>query len=153
MRDLVEYILKHTERLPREATREGAIDLGFFKVALKGSPDAEEFRRLIAANAKGEFANVNPLDGEEHSYIELGGWIGDQGLAMQFMGLSEALGLSRTLSPRTMLGDAIGSAMEQQLLGMGMLTMVGNSPSKQQERADGKPWSDSLGDRTGRKKG
>ena len=52
---------------------------------------------------RGEFGDCDPMDGGEHNYMELGGWIGDQGIAMQYMGLGVLLGVFNLLSP-AMLG-------------------------------------------------
>jgi hypothetical protein len=72
-----------------------SVDTGFFRVALCAGPDSsqadsETFKRLIAEHS-GEFVQMNPLDGNPHNYIEIGGWIGDQGVAMQFMAMGELL--------------------------------------------------------------
>jgi hypothetical protein len=68
-------------------------------------------------------AHCDPLDGEEHNYLELGGWIGDQGLALQYMGLGVLLGVFKLLSPRTMLGDLITEEMGREMVGTGMLSI------------------------------
>lgn len=60
-------------------------DLMFFKVHAAPGADKVELEKLVRDNVKGEFGDVNIFDGAEHSYIELGGWIGDQGLAMQLV--------------------------------------------------------------------
>jgi len=100
---------------------EHTVDLYFFLVALtrEVSPNAGEFRRLTEAH-HGEFTQCNPLDGMEHSYIELGGWIGDQGLAMQYMGLGTLLGVFDLLTPKALL---FSKSMQKRLAVQGMITV------------------------------
>lgn len=130
--NLQDYVLAFTER---SACRCGkCIDAGdekvsghtanmfMFDVALKGEPKADEFLAAIAEH-HGVFCEVNPLDGIEHNYIELGGWIGDQGLAMQFMGLGVLLCGWRLLTPLTMLGGLISDEMAATLAGRGMVAI------------------------------
>ena len=114
MDDLREYVAEHTVRgecnCGRCVDRSDApdptghtVDMVFFKVAVKGSPDTEEFKRL-SKSLTGDFTDCDPFDGHEHNFMELGGWIGDQGLAMQYMALGVLLGIFKLLSPKTMLG-------------------------------------------------
>ena len=106
MSALADFVLLHTERgactcgkcfdappNPQELQPTGhTADVGFFKVALVGEPDVLTFKKLIHEHV-GEFCDLNPLDGRAVNYITVGAWIGDQGLAMQFMGLGALLGL------------------------------------------------------------
>lgn len=107
---IVQYVIDHTERgecncgkcLDRGEKPDPTghvADLVFFKVAATNSPTAEEFTRLAKEHA-GDFCECDPFDGNEHGYMELGGWIGDQGLAMQFMGLGSLLGVFTLVSPK-----------------------------------------------------
>lgn len=98
-------------------------DMVFFKVAATDSPTTEDFVRLTKST-RGEFADVDPFDGKEHGYIELGGWIGDQGLAMQYMGLGVLLGVFKLLSPDTLLGDSCPPDLRMQMVGAGMLSVM-----------------------------
>jgi len=95
-------------------------DLVFFKVANNGG-DTETLRQLVVAAQEGEYCNVNLFDGSEHNFLELGGWIGDQGLAMMLMGLGSVLGLWSLVTPK-MLGMPDDMALE--MAGNGMLFMV-----------------------------
>jgi hypothetical protein len=97
-------------------------DLIFFPVAATGDPSREEFERLIREH-EGVFGTCDPLDGSEHSYIELGGWLGDQGLALLFMGLGVVLGTFRLLTPRTVLPEMLDDAMIMQMAGAGYVTV------------------------------
>jgi hypothetical protein len=109
MTPLTDYILAHTERGDCKCGKcfdtTGApdpnghtVDMVFFKVAVKDSPSKEEFVRL-SQDHHGEWGEVDPLDGKEHNYLELGGWIGDQGVAMMYMALGVSLGVFQLLSP------------------------------------------------------
>jgi hypothetical protein len=116
LRGLVQYVLDHTERgacrcgqcidAPQDPENRQppfhTVDMVFFEVCLVGEPDPNVFRKLVADNIQGEFCRVDVLDGDEHGYIELGGWIGDQGVAMQFMALGCLLGLFTLFEPKAL---------------------------------------------------
>jgi hypothetical protein len=97
-------------------------DVHFFKVAAANDPDPEVFKQLTREH-KGAFAECDPFDGNEHNYIELGGWLGDQGMALLYMGLGSVLGLFTLLTPKSVLGDAIDDAFANQLAGIGMVAI------------------------------
>lgn len=128
---LAEYVYGHTERGDCKCGKccdtTGApdpsghtVDMVFFKVAAKDAPSVEDFKALTAAARDGSFSAVNPLDGLEHNYLELGAWIGDQGLAMLYMALGVNLGIFKLLSP-AMLG--LEGAEALQFASMGMLSV------------------------------
>lgn len=130
MKNLVDYVIHNTERgechcgkcvdVGSAPDPQGhTVDMVFFKVAKKNGATPEDFRKATAEH-RGEFAEVDPFDGKEHSYLELGGWIGDQGLAMQYMALGVSLGVFKLLSP-AMLGMTGNEAL--QLAGMGLLSI------------------------------
>jgi hypothetical protein len=73
----------------------------FFEVSPTEPADVDAFRRLTSEALFGAYATVDPFDGKEHSYLELGTWIGDQGLAMQYMALGVMLGVFTLLTPVT----------------------------------------------------
>lgn len=99
-------------------------DMIFFKVAAKPNTDADVLRTLIKENKAGAFCDCDLFDGNEHNYIELGGWIGDQGLALQLMGLGTVLGLWNLLSPLTMLpGMNLPEHVIKAMAGQGMLAI------------------------------
>lgn len=100
-------------------------DLIFFKVALVPDIPTPEVFRAKTAEHRGEFADCDPLDGNEHGYMELGGWIGDQGLAMQYMALGSLIGVFRLITPRTQLPDGlIGDDQVMQMAGLGMVSII-----------------------------
>lgn len=100
-------------------------DVYFFQVAAAAEADADTLRRLIAQH-KGVFSECNPLDRREHNYIELGGWIGDQGLALMFMGLGTVLGLWRMLTPKVL--PELDKELMDQMAGRGMVS-IGRIPT------------------------
>ena len=114
---LGEYVLNHTVRGdcqcgkcidaaedPKQPDTGHTADLIFFHVALRNDPSREDFIKEIREH-DGEFCEVDVFDGNEHSYLEIGAWIGDQGLAMQFMGLGHLLGMWDLLTPNTIMPD------------------------------------------------
>lgn len=138
---LVEYVLKYATRgecqcgkcidrvdNPQDKQPTGhTSDLYFFKVALKKAndeteADASTLRKLIEESTHGDFADCNPLGGKEHSYIELGAWIGDQGLAFMFMGMCDILGLGKVMTPNAL---PIPDELKQQMAGAGMVSFFG----------------------------
>lgn len=132
--NLIEYIEKHAERgscrcgkcadapVVEEIPEGHTVDMFFFDVAAVGNPTKEEFIRLSLSHI-GESDDVDPFDGKEHNYIELGRWIGAQDLALMYMGLGTLLGAFKVLSPTTMLGMKRNDPLAQQIVGMGMLTV------------------------------
>ena len=109
------------------------VDVHFFKVAARAEEGelphlAAQLRALLKESNKGEYADVDPLDGKEHNFMELGGWIGDQGLALTLMGLGGRLGLWKVLTPRSVLGPIISNNpdMANRLAGMGMVSIIAN---------------------------
>lgn len=129
---LQDYVIAHTERGECKCGRCADVgnkpdpightaDTMFFKVAKHGEPDADTFTKLARAH-RGEFNSVDPFDGNEHSYIELGGWIGDQGLALMFMGLGSLLGVFQLLTPQTLM-PFLDDETKRQMAGMGMVAV------------------------------
>ena len=69
------------------------------------------------------YNEVNPLDGVEHSFIELGAWIGDQGLALMMMALGAHLGSWRLVTPSKVL-PGMASALLMSMAQQGMVTIM-----------------------------
>lgn len=92
-------------------------DVMFFKVASANNPDPAIFRGLIEK----EFPKW--LDGNEHSYLETGADIGDQGMALQTMGLGHLLGVWQLMTPESMLGKHAPSELKMRMAGAGMVTI------------------------------
>lgn len=120
VRDHIE-VVSSDESVSDESVSDAA-ELVFFRVSLKNNADAEVFKNLIE-NHQGEFCECNLFDGNEHNYIEIGGWIGDQGLALQMMGLGKLLGLWNLYTPCNMLKLSSEDEMAVRLAEQGMITI------------------------------
>ena len=136
MQQLVDFVRTYSERtacrcgrclpsdLPNNLPGHTA-NMVFFEVSAVGNPSPDDLRKLIQDNFHGEFGDLNPLDNREHSYIEVGGWLGDQGLALQLMGLGWLLGLWQCLTP-AMLGLE-DQNLVMQMAGAGLVSIVPRS--------------------------
>lgn len=134
MSNLIDYILKHTncssdqfKACPEiSGTENPAVNVFFFNVSIDEST-SEDFIRLTNEH-KGAFADVNPFDGEEHGYIELGGWIGDQGLALRYMAIGKQLGLWKIIHPGMILdvNDPQQKELANEMAGAGMVSILPN---------------------------
>lgn len=93
-------------------------DLIFFKVAqnFAGDADVGAFRALV------EEEYPHWLDGTEHSYLEIGADVGDQGLALMTMGLGELLGVWKLLTPESIM-PFLGRDLKLRMAQTGMITI------------------------------
>ncbi len=114
--ELGEYAHKHTTRVHADAVEPGDVDLHFFRARPAGA-DREVFQRLPAPL-------VARLREGEVSYLELGGAVGDQGVAFCVMGLGEALGQWLVNTPERMLGELVSQEVKDQLAGVGYITIA-----------------------------
>jgi len=128
--NLIDYVTGHVERgacqcgqcidavkNPESKQPKGhTADLMFFKVKMVNNPDATEFKSL----AKREFPHW--FDGREHSYLQTGGDIGDQGLALITMGLGKLLGVWELLTPNSLL-PFIDEGMKMEMAGKGYISI------------------------------
>jgi hypothetical protein len=96
-------------------------DLVFFSVSAEGSPTAPEFIGLTKAHV-GVHCRLDPLDGKEHNYVQLGGWLGDQQSALRYMGLGALLGVFDLLTPKNLI-PGMDAAMTMELAGRGMVAV------------------------------
>jgi hypothetical protein len=127
LKNLIEFIRANSgavENLPF-----AHVDMVFMIVGVNTAASPVAMRALIEQSRSGEFCNCDPLDGAEHNFMELGGWLGDQGLALQFMALGFGIGMWELLTPRRLLGSTITNEVARGLAGRGMIAIV----------ADGKP--------------
>ncbi len=129
MKDVIEYISKHSLRgactcgrcvdapeKPEEKQPQGhAIDLSFFKVANNGGKK-EEFEEIF----RKEFPHW--FDGKEHSYLQCGANVGDQGMCLMAFGLGHILGVWKCLCPETMMPFAPND-LKMKMAGMGMISI------------------------------
>ena len=128
MDELIDFVLTHTVRGSCECGRcidapdssdqpEGhTADLMFFKVAVAGDPNRDEFARLAES--------ITPGEGEQKNYLALGAALGDQGTALRAMGLGDLLGAWKLLTPRNMLGGLIDDDQAMKMAGMGMISIA-----------------------------
>ena len=96
-------------------------DMVFFKVKLNPNGNSmdnleSELRRIIQS----DYAQY--LDGKEHGYMEIGGDVGDQGIALQLMGAGHLLGLWDLITPKTLLPD-MPSDFHMSMAGGGLITI------------------------------
>jgi hypothetical protein len=103
--------------LPPEGKK--LIDVVFFSVLVNEQPAEHHRQHLI------DFLDTLPADvmAGGPSYIHLGGLIGDQGMALRTMGLGEALGLWKVITPRT-LGFTDAEEIDK-LAGNGLVMISG----------------------------
>lgn len=130
---LINYVLAHSERgacrcgkcfdaTPGDPQPIGhTVDMYFFDVRIINVPTPRGLTEAIEAH-KGSFNEMDPFDGEEHGYIEVGGWLGDQGIALQFMGLGALLGMWKVLQPRNMIPGLPKDLMDD-LAGKGLVVI------------------------------
>ncbi len=126
---LSDYVSEHAERgactcgkccdapeNPGEKQPQGhTVNLTFFEVAAKGG-DKDEFLSLVRAEHAGW------LDGKEHSYLQVGGDMGDQGIALMTIGLGHLLGAWKAMSPDTLM-PFLPPDLKQQMAGQGMVSL------------------------------
>lgn len=89
----------------------------FFKVAVKNDPDKEVFLNLIKKE------HPHWLDGKEHNYLEMGGDMGDQGIALTTQALGSLVGAWKLITPN-ILGDLIPDDLKMQMAGSGMISII-----------------------------
>jgi len=127
MKSLIEYIQAHVERgaCPNPESKQPERhedDLMFFKVHVIGDPNVDELKEAIKAH-KGDWVEVNLFDGGEHNYIEIGAWLGDQGLALMLMGMGSLMGLWSLLTPRSIFGSMLTHDVMMRMAGSGMVAI------------------------------
>lgn len=126
MTELIQYIREHTAIV---SPTTNSIGNGFFHILPENNPDADTLKKLITSNPNGVFGGVlNPFDGDEHSYIEIGGWIGSQEVALSLMALGEHLKLWVLLTPEKVL-PLIPPEIQRAMAERGLVT-IKTYPSK-----------------------
>lgn len=127
---LAEYVADHAVRgackcgrcididpkLDDNVKNKHTVNLTFFEVGMNGDPDKESFLRL----AKDEFPGW--FDGEEHSYIHVGGDMGDQGIALMTIGLGHLLGAWMCMCPEILM-PFLPPELKSQMAGSGMVSL------------------------------
>jgi len=126
---LSNYVLAHVERgactcgkcfdapeNPKEKQPNGhTVNLTFFHVAANGG-DKDEFLSLVRKE------HPDWLDGKEHSYLQVGADMGDQGIALMTIGFGHLLGAWKALSPDTMM-SFLPEDLKQEMAGRGMVSL------------------------------
>ncbi len=116
---LIKYTREHALRVsPDETPEENTIDMIFFQVGADVSSDKTTFLELVKEECP------HWLDGEEHNYLQTGGDMGDQGIALLTMALGGLLGVWQVLTPANMFGDTVPKELLEQMTGMGMISIL-----------------------------
>ena len=118
---------------PDDQPQGHTVDMYFFDVAAE-EVDAERLRILIGSHA-GEFRALKLLDGREHSYIDVGAWLGDQGMALMLMGAIELAGLGKVTTPKV-LGSVVPKELMDQMARQGMVTVQATEPTGEANAAE-----------------
>lgn len=126
MSAITDFIEKHAEQIEKPET--GSINMEFFHVRIINKPDVKTFVTLTNQH-RGEFGASNPLDGTEQNYIKLGGWVGDQGLAMLYMAIGIHLQLFKLLSPTSMMPQ-LPEETRKAMAGQGMVAVQATAMGK-----------------------
>jgi len=124
MQNLIKYVIKHTS-VGGDDGSDIDVSVEFFGVNIIEEPSEKALKQLIANSEGGDFL----FDGNEHSYIEIGGWIGDQSIALQLMALGHKLGLWKLLTPSILL-PSLEESLKRKMAESGMVTILaGNNKS------------------------
>jgi len=112
MPHLIEYVLKHTRigicmcrtcAQPNVAYRinpKHTIDMLYFDVAVNPQlnlQQAGKWLKVAAQHSKGFHRDLNVFDGNTHTYVEIGAWLGTEELGLRFMALASACDLLKIL--------------------------------------------------------
>lgn len=125
MNELRQYVIEHVS--VAKEPQENGVDMIFFNVKAINDPKADDLIKLVKESVKGDFLDLNMFDGKEHGYMEIGGWIGDQGLAMQLMALGKSLKLWELMTPAML---PLTMEMQEELAGMGMISIKSLTPTE-----------------------
>jgi len=108
MQPLIDYIESKTERgecqcgkcidkMPDREAPKHSVDVHFYWVSAKGAPTKDELLALLVAH----YPKMERLKGGP-SYIEIGGELGSQELALRLIGLGELVGLWKAITPKVL---------------------------------------------------
>lgn len=126
IRRLVEFV-QEVCRCTHEPSDE-AVDVFFIRVqVVQLASDRDRFLQLLRAALAdhGEFCDLTPERlSQGPSYIELGGWLGDQTVALMFIALGARLDLWDVITPATF---GVQGEAAKELAGNGMV-LVGPKP-------------------------
>jgi len=105
--------------------QEGSVDVGFLHVVQfpLSKVTKEEFVQAIRDAEDGFYQKLTIEELKRGpSYIAIGAWIGDQTLALEFMGLGAILGLWKIVTPAVL---GIEGEAAKQMMGMGFVMTSG----------------------------
>lgn len=128
LRELVAIVRTSCQQEQEGAT--DTIDVGFFHVSFMDDVMDSKDAFVVALDAcidqrLGEFGSFDAERiGQGPSYIEVGGWIGDQGTALCFFALGEKYDLWRVITPAR-VGFTRADPEYDQLIGSGMVLLSG----------------------------
>lgn len=91
------------------------VDLVFFKVAMKDEANPAIFKQIAQEEFPGWF------DGKEHSYLQIGADMGDQGIALITMGLGGLLRVWKLLTPANL---PINIRLQKEMAEAGYITII-----------------------------
>lgn len=128
MKELIEYIQTHAQRgecqcgqcvdkLPDTPDPEHSVNVHFFWVSPINNPQKEDLKRLLLAN----YPDLEGL-GSGPSYLQMGGALGDQGLALMLIGLGKIVGLWEAITPASF---GITGPEAKQMAGSGFVMCSG----------------------------
>ena len=116
---LSNYVQEHTVCIRPGTSVDGElIDVHYFKVAVRNSPNVQDFIRLVKAHD----STLDFNDEQPHSYIEIGAWLGDQGAALRFMALGTAIGVFELTTPTTI---GCPEPVRDEMAGLGYVLVEG----------------------------
>lgn len=118
---LIDYINNQTV-IVQESTDKSA-DLVFFKVEIKEDTSAETLSNLIDTYTELNY-DLFLESNKKYNYITLGAWLGDQGLALKFIGMCSLLKLGNLLTPYTVFSDLMTKDGASQLAGQGLVSII-----------------------------
>jgi hypothetical protein len=114
------------DAFPAKPADADVVDCHFVTMGFTEAADtltASEFRDAVVANPQGEFTNLTEADfATGPSYIAIGGWVGDQTLALRFMALGVHHGLWDIITPKRL---GIDGPLADQMAGDGYVMTTG----------------------------
>lgn len=123
MSELHAFIDAHTALVdPASTAAAEATDMIFMLVGAKGQRNEDRLRELIVGH-KGDY--IDKLDDhKEHSYLEVGAWLGSQDYALRFMALGSMWGMWQLLTPRTVMGSLLDDETIKMMAGQGYISII-----------------------------
>ena len=117
---LPDYVKNHTK-----IHENGSVDVYEFRIDAVNNPDISTFLRLTKEH-KGQFNEVDPFDGEGHTYIELAGWIGGEQTALEYMALGHIFGFWNVVQPKMFVDitNEDGKRQADEMARSGMIAMI-----------------------------